>query len=72
MFKSDNKISNKGFNNTFYWRFLNEFIKLKISIKYIVNMLIAIHNVLNKKVGMRVSSVNVRPSQLELVAEKSV
>ena len=28
MFKSDNKISNKGFNNTFYWRFLNEFIKL--------------------------------------------
>ena len=27
-------------------------------------MLIAIHNVLNKKVGMRVSSVNVRPSQL--------
>lgn len=64
MFKSDNKISNKGFNNTFYWRFLNEFIKLKISIKYIVNMLIAIHNVLNKKVGMRVSSVNVRPSQL--------
>ena len=63
MFKSDNKISNKGFNNTFYWRFLNEFI-VKISIKYIVNMLIAIHNVLNKKVGMRVSSVNVRPSQL--------
>ena len=29
MFKSDNKISNKGFNNTFYWRFLNNLLNCK-------------------------------------------
>ena len=45
-------------------------LNVKISIKYIVNMLIAIHNVLNKKVGMRVSSVNVRPSQLGIGRRK--